>query len=231
MENEIILNSELQDKETALWLDTGKISPLEPRAKEFLSRIWSQYGTWPRPLSQLFEKEEPLGAQIKTNEKNALNLTVDVTTGFFSQTSHKYTKLTPQYLEKFALPGFNQLIAKQLQKKHSLEYPDIAKNIAYLSSVISVISTEVAARGRQLIITSGYRPTFYNQKIGGAANSHHRNGMAADMQTTNNDPTWLYSLIEQLINEGNIPDGELIIYNTFVHFAPVGSKKRINNRK
>lgn len=71
-----------------------------------------------------------------------------------------------------------------------------------------------------LRITSGYRTPEHNKNIKGAINSYHTKAMAVDMVQityTNDD---FYYLIKRLIDLQIIPQGELLKYDSWVHYAP-----------
>jgi len=52
--------------------------------------------------------------------------------------------------------------------------------------------------GKPVYITSGYRCTKYNQKIGGVVNSYHCIGLAADIQVKNINLIELLEICENL---------------------------------
>lgn len=62
--------------------------------------------------------------------------------------------------------------------------------------------------GRALKITSGFRTEKLNRAVGGAKNSQHLKGEAADMVSDNNRELW--NLICQMIEAGEIIVGQLI---------------------
>lgn len=65
-------------------------------------------------------------------------------------------------------------------QKQSAAYQDaILINLARLSSRLEKIR---GILGKPLVITSGYRCPTINQQVGGAPNSYHVKGMAADLQ-------------------------------------------------
>lgn len=72
--------------------------------------------------------------------------------------------------------------------------------------------------GKPIKINSGYRSPEYNAKIGGAKNSFHVKGMAADIVADGFTPKQLFDIIESLQNKGQMIVGGLKAYNTFVHY-------------
>ena len=66
------------------------------------------------------------------------------------------------------------------------------------------------AGGRQLHITSGYRPPAYNRNVGGASNSTHIDGLAADITSDDLSTDDLYDICDRVIGDrggvGYYPD-------------------------
>lgn len=71
-----------------------------------------------------------------------------------------------------------------------------------------------------IIINSAYRTKQYNDQIGGAPKSNHVNAQAADIRTQKYTPKELKQKIKQFVKDDLLPDGEIIEYGTFVHYAP-----------
>jgi uncharacterized protein YcbK (DUF882 family) len=78
-----------------------------------------------------------------------------------------------------------------------------------------------------LIINSGYRTSEYNKKVGGAENSFHMKGMAADIDVAGIARITIDEFAELAEEEGFEGIGK---YNTFVHVDVRGSKARWDNR-
>src|SRR5699024_4585273 len=72
--------------------------------------------------------------------------------------------------------------------------------------------------GKPIIINSGYRSPNHNANTGGAKNSQHVLGKAADIRINGANPIEIYNAIEYLISKGEMMQGGLGIYNTFVHY-------------
>ena len=67
-------------------------------------------------------------------------------------------------------------------------------------------------------INSGYRCKELNKKVGGAENSYHIKGLAADFRTdSKEDIPKMYNFLQRNIKRFNIQ--ELIKYDTFIHMA------------
>lgn len=69
-------------------------------------------------------------------------------------------------------------------------------------------------------INSAYRTDQYNQQVGGSPTSNHLTANAVDIRQQKYTNKEFYEKIKDAINNSVIPAGELIYYNTFVHYAP-----------
>ena len=77
-------------------------------------------------------------------------------------------------------------------------------------------------------INSAYRSSSHNKKVGGASNSQHLYGRAADIVVKGKTPLEVAQIIEGMIASGDIRQGGIGIYDTFVHYDIFfdGVKKR-----
>ena len=66
--------------------------------------------------------------------------------------------------------------------------------------------------GMEIRIMSGFRCRTHNKAVGGALNSYHTLGMAADIQCAHLKPAELYAVADKLGVFGGVA-----IYPTFVH--------------
>ena len=80
--------------------------------------------------------------------------------------------------------------------------------------------------GKPIYVNSGYRCPELNRLVGGAVNSQHMRGEAADIRPTQANQGDLDELVRILIANGKFD--QLIIYPTFIH---VSWKRNGNNRK
>jgi uncharacterized protein YcbK (DUF882 family) len=74
------------------------------------------------------------------------------------------------------------------------------------------------AVGKSISITSGYRSPQHNKKIGGAKDSQHVKGMAADIKVAGMTPKEVALVIEGLIESGKMKQGGIGIYPSCVHY-------------
>ena len=72
-----------------------------------------------------------------------------------------------------------------------------------------------------VIITSGSRSPEYNRKVGGARNSYHTKGMAADIQVRGIHPRDVYAFCDREFANGGVGQ-----YKTFTHVDCRGHKAR-----
>jgi len=106
--------------------------------------------------------------------------------------------------------------------KNGQEVPDnLVHNAVALATALERIREEVK---QPLTLSSVYRAPEYNTLIGGAKRSQHLECKAADIVSDN--PEKLYGIIKGLIKSGNIPQGGLGKYKTFVHYDIRGYKAR-----
>jgi uncharacterized protein YcbK (DUF882 family) len=98
--------------------------------------------------------------------------------------------------------------------KDGSEHPIDPKLIAMLEQVRAHFDAPV-------IITSGYRSPDYNRRVGGARNSYHVRGMAADIQVRGIDPARVYAYCDQAFKTGGVGK-----YKTFTHVDCRNSRAR-----
>jgi uncharacterized protein YcbK (DUF882 family) len=108
--------------------------------------------------------------------------------------------------------------------KSGADMPDeVFKNVRALAFALQLIRGELRA---PITITSGYRSPAHNRTVGGAQNSMHMKGMAADFKVQGMAPSAVAAIIERLIREGRIPQGGLKAYSTWVHYDIRGERAR-----
>ena len=88
-------------------------------------------------------------------------------------------------------------------------------NVRELAEQLQVLRDEL---GAPLSILSGYRTKSHNDKVGGAKNSQHLLGKAADLTAKRLRPHQLAAIIKKLIAEEKMKDGGIGIYPGFVHY-------------
>lgn len=118
----------------------------------------------------------------------------------------------------------NNFSKSEFESKDGLPMPDsVLANIKELATNLQVLRNYL---GQPITINSGYRSPNHNKRIGGAKNSQHVKGNAADIVVKGHTPKDVYLAIEKLINAGEMKQGGLGLYLTFVHYDIRGTKSR-----
>ena len=102
-------------------------------------------------------------------------------------------------------------------------------NIAIYHNMVKVANQLQILRnyiGKPITINSAYRSEEYNKSIGGAKNSQHIMGRAADIVVKGMTPLAVHTTIELLIEKGDMLQGGLGLYDSFVHYDIRGTKAR-----
>jgi uncharacterized protein YcbK (DUF882 family) len=105
---------------------------------------------------------------------------------------------------------------------------DLLANIQELADNLQVLRDHL---GKPVRVISGYRHPEYNKKIGGAKRSQHMLARAADIKVTGLSPSEVHSTILKLIKSGQMKQGGLGKYSTFVHYDTRGTAARWSGGK
>jgi uncharacterized protein YcbK (DUF882 family) len=108
----------------------------------------------------------------------------------------------------FTLQEFNSKCGRDIPNNVLPNILQLAKNLQVLRDAI----------GKSISITSGYRSPQHNKKIGGAKDSQHVKGMAADIKVAGMTPKEVALVIEGLIESGKMKQGGIGIYPSWVHY-------------
>ena len=87
-------------------------------------------------------------------------------------------------------------------------------NISYACEELSKIRKAV---GIPFIVSSWYRDTEHNKRVGGVPNSAHTQGLAIDVLLKGEDAKTVYKYCKE--NLDDLPIDQLIVYRGFIHFA------------
>lgn len=112
--------------------------------------------------------------------------------------------------ENFTL---EELVASQIAARRRIDNrppPPVVENLRRLAGLLEQIRKVV---GRPITISSGYRSPALNAAVGGAGNSAHMQGLAADITVTGLPPR---ALARAIIAAG-IAFDQLIYEGTWVH--------------
>ena len=104
----------------------------------------------------------------------------------------------------------------ELESKDGAEMPqEVLINITKLACNLQRLRD---ALNRPIRINSGYRSSSHNEAIGGVKNSQHTKGKAADIVVDGLSSKRVKRAIESLILEGEMLQGGIGLYDTFVHY-------------
>jgi uncharacterized protein YcbK (DUF882 family) len=118
----------------------------------------------------------------------------------------------------------NNFTLEEFNSKCGRDIPNnVLPNILQLAKNLQVLRDAV---GKSISITSGYRSPQHNKKIGGAKDSQHVKGMAADIKVSGMTPKEVALVIEGLIEQGKMKQGGIGIYPSWVHYDVRGTKAR-----
>ena len=101
--------------------------------------------------------------------------------------------------------------------------PKVLGNVLVLAEQLQVLRD---ALNTPIHITNAYRCVTHNRDVGGAKNSQHLLGKAADIQIEHLTSREISTTIEIFIDEGIMKQGGLATYETFVHYDIRGKKAR-----
>jgi uncharacterized protein YcbK (DUF882 family) len=99
----------------------------------------------------------------------------------------------------------------------------VLSNIKTLAIQLQVLRNALNA---SITVTSGYRSPEHNKKVGGSPKSQHVEGTAADIKVSGYTPKQVAAKIEELIEKGEMKQGGIGIYSTWVHYDFRGTKAR-----
>jgi uncharacterized protein YcbK (DUF882 family) len=121
-----------------------------------------------------------------------------------------------KFTNNFTLQEFNSKCGRDIPNNVLPNIIQLAKNLQVLRDAV----------GKSITITSGYRSPQHNKKIGGAKDSQHVKGMAADIKVAGMTPKEVALVIEGLIESGKMKQGGIGIYPSWIHYDIRGTKAR-----
>jgi len=98
----------------------------------------------------------------------------------------------------------------------------VEENIKELANNLQVLRDEIG----RLDLTNAYRCKDHNADVGGATNSQHLKGKAADIKSNALDPKEIASYVDDLMKNEKFKLGGIGIYNTFTHVDIRGTRAR-----
>lgn len=104
----------------------------------------------------------------------------------------------------------------EFDSKDGLPMPvSVLENIKTLAKQLQIIRDEI---GLPITVSSGYRSPSHNKAVGGASNSQHMKGTAADIVVNGMRPSEVAAVIMRLMNQQKIKAGGLKAYSTWIHY-------------
>jgi len=100
---------------------------------------------------------------------------------------------------------------------------NIYHNMVKVANQLQILRDELK---KPIHINSAYRSEDYNKQIGGVKNSQHIMGRAADIAIKGMTPIEVSKVIERLISNGDMLQGGIGIYSSFVHYDIRGERRR-----
>ncbi|QKY08791.1 D-Ala-D-Ala carboxypeptidase family metallohydrolase [Janthinobacterium lividum] len=108
-----------------------------------------------------------------------------------------------------------ELVASQVATRKGIDNAPAPAIVANLTRLAALLEQVRALVGAPIAISSGYRSPALNKAVGGAANSAHVLGLAADISTAKLTPKALAMLIRQ----SGLDFDQLIYEGTWVHIG------------
>jgi uncharacterized protein YcbK (DUF882 family) len=105
---------------------------------------------------------------------------------------------------------------------------NIYHNMVKVANQLQVLRNYIK---KPIKINSAWRSQEYNESIGGVKDSQHIMGRAADIVVKGMLPIELSKIIEDLISKGEMLQGGIGIYSSFIHYDIRGTKARWNYTK
>lgn len=98
-------------------------------------------------------------------------------------------------------------------KAEEFKCKDGTKEFLWAIELLEVLETIRNHFNEPVIINSGYRTPTWNTRVGGAKNSYHVKGMAADIRVKNVSPKEVAKFASEYMKD----HGGVICYTNFVH--------------
>ena len=104
---------------------------------------------------------------------------------------------------------------------------DVKGNVIKLANQLQTLRDYIQ---KPITLTNAYRCPKHNKAVGGVPNSQHVLGKAADLKVGGVYPKHLATMIETLIDKGDLLQGGIGVYNTFTHYDIRKTKSRWDYR-
>ncbi len=104
---------------------------------------------------------------------------------------------------------------------------DVEENIKELADNLQILRDVIG----RIDLTNAYRCKEHNADVGGAIDSQHIKGKAADIKSNALSPSEIASIVEDLMKNEKFKTGGIGIYNTFTHVDIRGVRARWSKTK
>ena len=85
--------------------------------------------------------------------------------------------------------------------------------------------------GAPITVISGYRSPAYNRRVGGVKRSQHLLATAADIKVRNHSPADVQGIVISMIKSGELHQGGVGVYPSFLHYDVRGRAARWKGSK
>jgi uncharacterized protein YcbK (DUF882 family) len=123
--------------------------------------------------------------------------------------------------KNFSKSEFESKCGREMPEEVYHNVVKVANQLQYLRDYLN----------KPIKVNSAYRSPEHNAKVGGVPKSQHLLGKAADIVVKDMPTDILYQYIEDAISNGEMLQGGLGLYDTFVHYDIRGTKARWDYRK
>ena len=123
--------------------------------------------------------------------------------------------------KNFSKSEFESKCGRDMPEEVYFNVVKVANQLQYLRDYL----------GKPIRVNSAYRSPEHNASVGGVKTSQHLLGKAADIVVKDMPTDVLYQYIEDAISNGEMLQGGLGLYDTFVHYDIRGTKARWDYRK
>lgn len=123
--------------------------------------------------------------------------------------------------KNFSKSEFESKCGREMPEEVYHNVVKVANQLQYLRDYLN----------KPIKVNSAYRSPEHNAKVGGVPKSQHLLGKAADIVVKDMPTEFLYQYIEDAISNGEMLQGGLGLYDTFVHYDIRGTKARWDYRK
>ena len=116
--------------------------------------------------------------------------------------------------ETWIVTNYGETVVDQYGYFRAREFASPDSSVIFVNKTLTVVLGSLRGRlGKPVYINSGYRTPQHNEKVGGAKNSYHLYGAAADIRAEGYTPKEVYKMLDNILNGW----GGLEEHETFVH--------------